>query len=286
MRPAQVHSRLPTFLVIGAMKAGTTSLYHYLSQHPQILMSRDKEPDFFAQEINWRKGWSWYERQFSQEKPGITAIGEASTTYTKYPVHPGVAGRIAEHLPDVRLIYVIRDPIERIRSHYLHRVSIGMEDQPIDIAVLQEPMYLNYSRYAMQIAQYLEYFERNRLLVVTSEALREQRQVTVARVYDFIEVTSNWVAPNLHKSYFAGEQRRTYPALIQRLRHSRELNRLSHLIPERLKQAVGRPIDRTHHSGSGSIPQPVRTQLEHLLRDDVSHLRRYLGRDFDGWGIA
>jgi len=267
------------------MKAGTTSLYQYLDQHPEVLMSRDKEPDFFTEEFNWQRGWSWYEKQFSAGKPGVMAVGEASTTYTKYPVHRGVARRIAEHLPGVRLIYVIRHPIERIRSHYLHRVAIGRESLPIDRAVLQEPMYLEYSKYAMQMAQYLEHFERDRLLVVTSEALRDQRQATVARVYDFIGVASDWTAPNLNKSYFAGEQRLEYPGWVQQLRYSRQLNRLAHLVPKRLKKVVGRPIDRIHHSGSQSISQSVRTQLEDQLREDVSRLRGYL-KEFDGWGLA
>jgi hypothetical protein len=268
------------------MKAGTTSLYHYLDQHPQIVMSRDKEPDFFTEEVNWSKGWRWYERQFSHAGPAILAVGEASTTYTKYPVHRGVAARIAEYLPDVRLIYVIRHPIDRIRSQYLHRVTIRVENRPFEVAVLEEPMYVHYSKYAMQLSQYLEHFSRSQILILTSEELRENRRNTVSRAYDFIGVDSDWVAPNLDKAYFAGEQRRSYPKWVQKIRHKTEVNRFSHLIPEGLKSRVGRPVQQRALPAVGDVPQDVMERLADLLRNDVHQLRAYMGPEFQGWGLV
>ena len=89
--------RLPTFLVIGAMKAGTTSLYHYLRDHPQVFMPETKEVNFFNPRRNWHRGMTWYEEQFSAAPPGTVAVGEASTSYTKYPEVDGVpVGVLAE----------------------------------------------------------------------------------------------------------------------------------------------------------------------------------------------
>ena len=121
--------RLPSFLVIGAMKAGTTSLYHYLHAHPQVFMPSIKELDFFVAGGNWGRGLHWYQKQFAGAGPGAVAVGEASTMYTKYPSVDGVPERIAAHLPEVRLVYVVRDPIDRIRSHYRHRVAVGTGDR-------------------------------------------------------------------------------------------------------------------------------------------------------------
>ena len=138
-------ARLPNFIVIGAMKSGTTSLFHYLQAHPQVFMSPLKEVEFFVEEKNWRRGMDWYRAQFAGASPGALAIGEASTAYTKYPEYPGVPERIASSLPDARLIYILRDPIERIRSHYQHRVLSGAEREPLERAVLNDERYMNLS---------------------------------------------------------------------------------------------------------------------------------------------
>src|SRR5437879_4812348 len=151
------------------MKAGTTSLYHYLRPHPEVFMPKTKELDFFVEEMNWSRGWTWYREQFEAAPAHTKARGEASTAYAKAPRFRGVPVRIAATLPDVRLVYVIRNPIERIRSHYQHRVATGAEVRPLEAAVLENPIYVDYSRYAFQIEQFLEHFPREQLLVVRSE---------------------------------------------------------------------------------------------------------------------
>jgi hypothetical protein len=102
---------LPTFIVIGAMKAGTTSLYHYLREHPQIFMPKAKELDFFAVETTWRRGIDWYAEQFAGAGGDEIARGEASTAYSKYPHYPNVPERIARAIPGCQLIYVVRLPL-------------------------------------------------------------------------------------------------------------------------------------------------------------------------------
>ena len=131
-----------------------------------------KAPEFFVEESNWHRGIDWYRQQFPVTGAHILAVGEASNAYAKYPRHRGVPERIAAHLPDVRLVYVVRDPIARIRSHYQTKVAEGSEKAPFSDAVFGNPIYLDYSRYAMQIEQYLEHFPREQLLVITSEDLR------------------------------------------------------------------------------------------------------------------
>src|SRR4051794_1541363 len=155
---------LPNFLVIGAPKAGTTSLYHYLATHPQVFVSDPKELRFFIEEINWRKGLGWYESQFAGAD-GAVARGELTPEYALHPVYGGVPERIASVLPDARLVYLVRDPIERMRSQYRHRVLDRLEARPIADAFRADPQYLDGSRYAFQIEQYLPWFDRERLLV-------------------------------------------------------------------------------------------------------------------------
>jgi hypothetical protein len=290
-RGEQKH-RLPNFLVIGAMKAGTTSLYHYLRAHPEVFMPGIKELDFFAEEGNWRRGWGWYARQFRDAGKAV-AVGEASTVYTKYPEYRAVPERIAAHLPDARLIYVVRDPIERIRSHYQHRVAVGAEKNPVGRAVLENPTYLNFSRYTFQIEQYLPHFSRDRLLVITSESLRGDRLDTIRRVYAFLGVSADFVPSTLDQEFYRTEGRPVFPSAVWALRRTAK-----RWIPgaKRFKEfvdsiGVGRhrrisSDQQTGRSDQLSIPDDVRRILERELRDDVRRIRQYLPVGFDGWGLA
>src|SRR6266568_8270036 len=120
---------LPNFLIVGAMKSGTSSLWSYLRSHPQVFMPDMKEPMFFVEKKNWSKGLDWYRGLFDDAGEAV-AIGEASQPYTMAHSFPGVPGRIVSLIPDVKIIYVLRHPVERMRSHYLHDRVIGTETRP------------------------------------------------------------------------------------------------------------------------------------------------------------
>lgn len=283
---------LPNFLVIGAMKAGTTSLYHYLRGHPDVFMASIKELDFFAPGGNWGRGLRWYGRHFDGAGSAI-AVGEASTAYTKYPVVPQVPERIAEHLPSCRFIYVLRDPIDRIRSHYQHRVAVGTERAPLTEAVFDDPIYLSCSRYAAQVDRYLRCFPRERLLLITSEDLRASRKVTMRKVYSFLGVDPDVVPPSIDREYLRTESRARYSPLVWRLRHA-----LKERVPaaKRAKEFVDSTLPRlmpaSLRTGQASVvgltdlDADDRARLAELLADDVRKLRPLMPPGFDGWGIA
>ena len=289
---------LPTFIVIGAMKAGTTSLFHYLRHHDDIFMSRIKELDFFVTEGNWSRGFEWYRRQFSGAEQ-YPARGEASTLYSKWPEYDGVPERIARTLPDVSLIYVVRDPIIRMRSHYQHRVMTGAETAPPDVALIENPMYLDCSRYAMQLERYLEHFSRDRILLVTSEALRNDRRATVQGVYDFLGVDSGRVPDVIDTEFYRTAERRTYPPAVWWLRR---LAKKRAPQAKRAKELVDSVLTRRAVRGAAALPreqgtlavQPeeavispeLRKRLAGMLHDDVARFRAYMPPDFDGWGLG
>jgi hypothetical protein len=287
-------TRLPNFIVIGAMKSGTTSLFHYLQAHPQVFMSPLKEVDFFAEGGNWGRGLDWYRRQFDGAAPGATAIGEASTSYSKYPEYDGVPQRIADTLPDVRLIYVVRDPVERIRSHYQHRSLIGAEREPLEQAVLNDPRYVDCSRYAFQIEQYLKVFPRERLLTVSSEDLRSKRAETIRRIYGFIGVDEAFVSETLDKEFYRTDERAGYPPFVWWLRRTvkryvpagkRAKELIDHMLPASLGRVRGHAEPETKAPATG-ISDDLRRQLEERLHDDVKALYAYMPEGFDGWQIA
>jgi len=286
--------RLPTFFIIGGMKAGTTSLYHYVRDHPQVYMPPFKAPEFFAGRAHWERGIDWYRRQFAAAPSEAVAIGEASNVYTKYPRYSGVPKRIAEYVPDARLIYLIRDPVERIRSHYQTRVAEGTERAPFEQAVFSNPIYVDYSRYALQIEQYFEYFPPEQLLVIRSEGLRSARQPTMERVYTFLGIDETFVSPNLDRDFYETNDRAARSPIPVWLRKGLKKHFPAAKRGKELENNLLRTLRRLHPGNDGvrrqarsvAIPTEVRERLVEVLGDDVRRLRGLMGPDFDGWGIA
>jgi sulfotransferase family protein len=280
---------LPTFLVIGAMKSGTSSLYQYLTGHPDVFMPAKKEPHYFVGEYadgvwwrngTWQNGLDWYRSLFEGGESAI-ARGEASTTYSKWPDYPGVARRIADTVPDVRLVYVVRDPIQRMRSHYQHDVVRHAQRRTIDKAFGDDPGYLNASRYGSQVAQYLEHFDASQLLVVRSDDLRTDRAATVARIYRFIGVADDVVPETLETEMYRSTERRVHTRTFAALRGRGFIR----YIPSGVRVAGRRALTRPPVD---ELPQPRPETVQKLreeLREEMEGLRPFLGADFDGWGL-
>lgn len=206
---------LPDFLIIGAQKCGTTSLCSHLFSHPQVLPSRRKEIHFFdAPEFG--HGLGWYKAHFASERAararsrqlGREALtGEASPYYLAYPHAPR---RVVEALPDVKLIVMLRNPVDRALSHYNHQVRLNREPLSFEEAVEAEPerlggelermltdetyyshrywaySYLARGRYAEQLQRWLQRFPRDRLLAISSEQFFESPHSEYQRVLDFL----------------------------------------------------------------------------------------------------
>jgi hypothetical protein len=278
---------LPTFVIIGTMKGGTTSLYHYLRAHPQVFMTETKELHYFVAEKNLSRGLGWYERNFASAGDAL-AVGEASPDYTKYPIHPGVPKRMAETVPDARLLYVIRNPVERIRSHYLHDVARGRERRPIAEAVPGSMHYLAPSRYALQIEQYLEHFPREQLLVLLSEDLRNDRAATLRRVYRFLGVDPDWEAPDQDLEYNATGAKATPGPLMRAARRIPGASRLRRLAPGQVTAAerlLGRSRQRVDVD-AGRVTPELRQTLIADLAPDLERLRAYMPAEFDAWSLV
>jgi hypothetical protein len=180
---------LPTFVVIGAMKAGTVSLRHYLDEHPDVFLGRGGtfgEPNFFIAEDNWPRGRGWYESLFDGAGRAA-AIGECSPSYTMAPAFRGVPERMAQVVPDARLVYVVRDPIARMQSMYMHQVSAGRERRRAEVALLDD-RYLEPSLYGFQLAAFLDHFDRSQILVIASEVLRDRPREALSAVFDHVAV--------------------------------------------------------------------------------------------------
>jgi hypothetical protein len=277
--------RLPDFLVIGAMKAGTTSLYHYLREHPQVFMPSTKEIMFFDDRHEWHRGVDWYRGRFADAGDAL-AVGEASTSYTKYPAADGVPERVASVLGSPRLIYVVRDPVERIRSHYLYNLTRGTEWRPIEEAVAREPAYLDVSRYAMQLERYLAFFRLEDILVFDAIELRTNRETTLRRVFEYLGVDPERVPRTIDREFFRAQDRKLRPGYILALRRNPRVRALARKLPGGIKATTFRLPQQEPDLERGGISDELRERIVTELEPDVRRLRSLLGDAIDGWGIA
>lgn len=276
---------LPTFLVIGAYKAGTTSLYHYLRAHPRVFMTEAKETFYFTDRA-YDNGLNWYEAQFDAAGDAI-ARGEASTAYSAWPFFDHVPERAHELLPDARLVYVLRHPIERLLSQYRFDARMWWDKRPIDEAVLDEVRYVSRSRYAMQIERWLPYYPLDRMHFLTTEDLRDHRRRELRRVYEFLGVDPEFVPRDVEREHNRREDIRTENAAVRWLRRTPVHAAARSVLPRRLRHAVWRlgTSEKAPEVVAATISPEVEAQLLDLLRDDLVRLRDYVGPDFDAWGL-
>jgi hypothetical protein len=191
--------RKPNLFLIGAMKAGTRYLRKLLKGHPDIFMCEPEEPSYFVDPQHlkgiypeiWRRGlWRSEERYLELFRPADDAsiLGEASTSYTKLPLAPEVADRIAAFNPDARFIYLLRDPVERAISHYWHMVQRHTERRPIADALRSDVQFVAFSHYVMQLSPYLKRFGRDRIAVVIHERLIADPGGVMRSLYEWLKV--------------------------------------------------------------------------------------------------
>jgi len=176
---------MPDFLIIGAMKCATTALHEQLARQPGIFMTEPKEPYFFSNDEVWAKGLGWYSSLYDDAALG-DICGESSTHYTKLPTYPKTIMRMQAHVPDTKLVYVIRHPVDRLISHYIHDWTERIINEPIDEAVANHAELVFYSKYAMQILPFLENYGTENVLLVFFEHLLLEPQIELERIARFI----------------------------------------------------------------------------------------------------
>jgi len=273
---------LPNFLIIGAMKSGTTTLYHLLKSHPAIYMAEVKEPRFFSLEKNMAS-ISWYESLFDSVTVE-TAIGEASTNYTKYPVFKKVPERIKRHIPDVKLIYIVRNPVERAYSEFTYNYSTrGVEINNPHDAIVQNSSYINISKYFMQLNRYLEVFDRSQIKVILLEDLKGTPGKTIKTIYDFLDVDTEFtplaLGEHKHQTKNRAGQRR---AFAHALRKFPLYDAASHLVSDNTKGVLNRLL-RKKVDPPQKMTMADREYLIDHLKEDVLSMQEYLDRDLSAW---
>jgi Sulfotransferase domain len=286
-RPLAGVARLPDFIIIGAMKCGTTSLYKHLGKHPEIGVSKDKETDFFLADSNFARGVDWYSDQFAGAAAGARVIGEASPNYTKCTEFPGVAERIFRVLPGVKLIYMVRDPVDRFVSQYLHHANAGeitLDPQRI-LHSAAGAHYLNCSRYYRQASEYLRFFPREQMLFLCLDELNRDPQALLRRTFAFLGVDPAVPIDGLSDAYNRRADLQRLPAWYFAARRSPLLRGVKQRLPAGLRRALVTGITRAASRPLPEIGDELRAAVRPLLADDTARFRGLTGLPFARWSV-
>ena len=296
-------SRLPTFLVIGAARSGTTALYLYLRQHPNVFMPRGRETNFFAFEgeaLDFRgPGAEFlnnsvvtlgaYCRLFADAPVGA-AIGEVSPLYLYCPC---TAERIRARLPGVRLIAILRNPIEQAYSHYLYARKEAVEPLDDFMAALDaqvdrrkarwQPLfqYVDFARYSVQLRRYFDRFPREQIRIFLYEDFASDPVRVVQEIFLFVGVDGSFV-PDVSARVNAGgiPKSEWWQMLVMRPNPASKL--VGNLLPTQTRRRV-RDALSSMNTRRDRMPPGARERLRTELRGDIVALQRLIDRDLSSW---
>lgn len=285
---------LPNFFVIGAAKAGTTSLHSYLDRHPEIQMSATKEPRFFAGPANGipyppDRVWSREEYELLFDS-AFELRGEASTDYAAHPRRQGAPERIKELVPEAKFVYLVRDPIARTISHFQMAVALMGERRSLpealgDLSELRSP-YVASSLYGTQLENYLRHFSQERMLVLDQAKLRSERRSTLARVFAFLGVDDGVEIPGLDDELLSNREWRTYsPRYVDVV--DRFVAPPLRWIPQGIRRSVRRSVERFLWPPleKPSVDGELRARLEALYSPQADRVRALTGEEFSHWSV-
>lgn len=300
----------PNFIIGGATAAGTSFLSSLLSQHPDVYLPKDEstEPHFFSLDHRYNLGVDWYKKWFDGSH-GRKAVGDRSSSYLHFP---SAAARIKLLIPDVKLIFLLRDPVDRMWAHYRYMVLRGIETLPFDDALAHEKIrrkadeleykkfrhfdYLHRSKYGTQIAEYLRFFPFKQILIINSKNLKTHTIDQLKKITDFLEISpiSKFKIPSEFPSLSVRDPRIQFNArkyfgatksrnIIESIRHEKS----------NIMSFVGSKEDYFHicqiknniHQYKEELPKKNKIRLENILKKD-KNLFFNLARnhiDFKAW---
>jgi hypothetical protein len=287
--------RRPNLFVIGSMKSGTTYLAKLLESHPSIFICRPEEPSYFVDPSQLRRLWPWIWRQgywrseesylklFESAKDEVV-LGEASTSYAKMPLIKDIPRRIRRFNPDARLIYVMRDPVERTLSHYWHAVGYDSEHRSILEAVKNERHFRDVSDYAMQLAAYFEYFDRDQVKTLTFEEVTRDPAATMKSIYGWLKVDDSFVCCDARPENVTPPvvRQAIYGGIAQRLQRTRVGEMVGPFVPQSLRRVGNRLTRRTVIRRDVDTSEAVE-YLRSTQYRQTEELTKLLGRQFPEW---
>ena len=286
---------LPNFIIVGAPKSGTTSLYHYLSEHPQVFMSEPKEVNYFSREEIEAQGLYYSDfkvKDFDSYKMLFSkgtdkkAVGEGSVSYLFYPE---TAKKIKAVLPNIKIIILLRNPLERGYSHYLMDFRLGLVDLTYDEIVfktvkhknldLYYQQYVELGLYYQQVARYVDFFGSKQVKIYLQEDLRNNPESIIEDLYDYLEVDKSFT-PNIDQEYNSFSMPKN--GLIQKIYGSYIVRAtLSKLVPNSMKEL----LLNTFFERTKKPKLSIKTEelLLALYKIDIENLEKLINLDLSNW---
>ena len=265
------------FIIAGAMKCGTSSLSEILSLHPDISFSNPKEPQFFSGTKDWEKNLNEYHSHFSKE--GLI-YGEGSTNYTKYPCfNLNIWDDIFEYNSKMKFIYLIRNPIDRIISHYTHIFESGLTNKPLEEAIITNPQLLNISKYYTQIIPYIRKFGKENVLIILFEDFVKNQLSITKEVLSFLNANPNKM-PEIVKPVHANnssEKKRPYRKYDQNL-----FPNLTKKISYRLWEKIYVPNNRFLLE-KPKLSEKYKSIISNMLELEILAIQKLINKDLSHW---
>ncbi len=260
------------FLIIGAARSATTSISQILGSHPDICFSRIKEPQFFCKE-NWRENITSYHSLFLED---AKIYGEGSTNYSKYPFfNKAIHSDIFEYNPNMKFIYIMRHPIDRILSHYQFAVERGYTTNEINKEILANPIYINTSKYYKQAKLYIDKFGRNKIKLVLFEDYKNDPKNTIELITQFLGIpsfsfTSKLLHTNKSQSGIIGHIKHDHPKTIfDYLKKGLHYIKRKIILPQKITQ-------------DQLSPETI-LRIKAELKEDINQMERLLNKDLSSW---
>ena len=272
---------LVDFMIIGAQKSGTTSLASQLSSHPEICFCKIKEPGYFHSTTDWRMNLEGYHQLYSPVEGQI--LGEASTMYTFLPEFRNTYKKLYEYNPNLKFIYIMRHPVERIVSHYTHRMLRNQVKEPLETAVFNDPSYINRSRYGLQIQPYINHFGRENILLLIFEEYVSDQLMTLEKIADFLKIDA---APlktvdTKPKHQSVGNTYLKYQS-FRNLANADAFKSVRGLIPVSLRKSIRQKLSNQIQE-KPEFSQELRELLWQFVEDDVCKIETLLQRNLTVW---
>ena len=288
----------PNFLIFGVPKAGTTSLYHYVQQHPRIYMSpvkdsrfwyysgNDDKPDFGTGFENPPPPPHEYTtiEQYEALFNGVTdetAIGEAAHNCLRNPL---ALERIARYVPDAKLIAILRHPVDRAHSNYVSRIRKGVESDKMEDALNPESHYIQLGFYGTQLKRYLEHFDRSQIHVCFFDDLQTHPVKVLQDIFCYLNVDSSFM-PDVSVKHNTGgiPKNKLFNAVWHALYLSPTIRRtFKTLLPKRMKRFI-LDLETTNRASYDKIPTSLRRKLCDIYKEDVQVLQDLVQRDLSEW---
>jgi len=284
------------FIIIGAMKAGSTTLVDYMSQNESVEMSKPKEPQFFSRQY---EAWSIerYESLWAEPKK---TCGEASTCYSRWPYYKNVPQRIYSYNPGMKLIYILRNPIDRAYSHYRHNVlTDGISYSSFDDALLKSDEIVMSSMYMLQIDQFLVFFPRKQILLIDFDEMVKSNLSTINKIEAFLglELTKE----NQLKTMSSNQAgiAITHRGFRKRLDNIRNLPVIKFLVDNLfqpnvracirfkvdslIKSSISEKMAKARVNKVDKLNDKQKKYLSDRLRSDIEALEQFWKRDLSHW---